>query len=246
MLTNETISKLNEMHLGTMAAGFAAQLTDSQFHALSFEERFSILVDAEWSARKSNRLTKLIKKAGYSAPGASIEDISFLPERKLDQAQILRLASCTYIREAQNVIILGATGTGKTYLACALGLVANRHFYEVKYIRLPDLLVEITMARATNTYQDLMKRYKKVPLLILDEWLLYSLKETEARDLLELVEARNKVSSTIFCSQFDVNEWHASLYDPTMADAICDRIVYNAHTIKIEGDSMRKRAAIAE
>lgn len=123
---------------------------------------------------------------------------------------------------------------------------ANRNYYEVKYIRLPDLLVEIAMARATNTYQDLMRRYKKVPLLILDEWLLYSLKETEARDLLELVEARNKVSSTIFCSQFDVNEWHASLYDPTMADAICDRIVYNAHIIKIEGDSMRKRAAIAE
>ena len=143
-------------------------------------------------------------------------------------------------------LITGATGTGKTYLACALGMAANRNYYEVKYIRLPDLLVEIAMARATNTYQDLMKRYKKVPLLILDEWLLYSLKETEARDLLELVEARNKVSSTIFCSQFDVNEWHASLYDPTMADAICDRIVYNAHTIKIEGDSMRKRTAIAE
>ena len=102
------------------------------------------------------------------------------------------------------------------------------------------------MARATNTYQDLMKRYKKVPLLVLDEWLLYSLKETEARDLLELVETRNKVASTIFCAQFDVNEWYASLYGPTMADAICDRIVYNAHTIKIEGDSTRKRAAIAE
>ena len=163
MLTNETISKLNEMHLGTMAAGFTAQLTDPQFQSLSFEERFSILVDAEWSARKSNRLAKLIKKAGYSAPGASIEDISFLPERKLDQAQILRLASCTYIREAQNVIILGATGTGKTYLACALGMAANRNYYEVKYIRLPDLLVEIAMARATNIYQDLMRRYKKVP-----------------------------------------------------------------------------------
>ena len=113
MLTNETISKLNEMHLGTMASHFADQLTDPQFQSLSFEERFSILVDAEWSSRKSNRLTKLIKKAGYSEPGASIEDISFLPERKLDKAQILRLASCSYIQQAQNVIILGATGTGK-------------------------------------------------------------------------------------------------------------------------------------
>ena len=246
MLTHETISKLNEMHLGTMASHFADQLTDPQFQSLSFEERFSILVDAEWSSRKSNRLAKLIKKAGYSEPGASIEDISFLPERKLDKAQILRLASCSYIQQAQNVIILGATGTGKTYLACALGLAANRNYYEVKYIRLPDLLVEIAVARGSGTYRELMRKYKKVSLLILDEWLLYSLKESEARDLLELIEARNKVSSTIFCSQFDVNEWHASLYDPTMADAICDRIIYNSHTVKIEGDSMRKRGAIAE
>ena len=246
MLTNETISKLNEMHLGTMASHFADQLTDPQFQSLSFEERFSILVDAEWSSRKSNRLAKLIKKAGYSEPGASIEDISFLPERKLDKAQILRLASCSYIQQAQNVIILGATGTGKTYLTCALGLAANRNYYEVKYIRLPDLLVEIAVARGSGTYRELMRKYKKVSLLILDEWLLYSLKESEARDLLELIEARNKVSSTIFCSQFDVSEWHASLYDPTMADAICDRIIYNSHTVKIEGDSMRKRGAIAE
>ena len=246
MLNHETISKLNEMHMGTMASGFSAQLTDPQYQNLSFEERFSILVDAEWSSRKSNRLTKLIKKAGYSDSGASVEDIDFSSERKLDKAQILRLASCSYIERAQNIIILGATGTGKTYLACALGMAANRNFYEVKYMRLPDLLVEIAIARGAGTYREVMKKYKKVSLLILDEWLLYSLKESEARDLLELIEAHNKVASTIFCSQFDVNEWHASLYDPTMADAICDRIVYNAHTVKIEGDSMRKKAAIAE
>lgn len=232
--------------MGTMATGFAAQLADPQFQNLSFEERFSILVDAEWSSRKSNRLTKLIKKAGYSDSGAAVEDIAFTPERKLDKAQILRLSSCNYIQQAQNVIILGATGTGNTYLACALGMAANRNFYEVKYMRLPDLLVEIAIAREAGTYREVMKKYKKVILLILDEWLLYSLTESEARDLLELIEARNKVSSTIFCSQFDVNEWHASLYDPTMADAICDRIVYNAHTVKIEGDSMRKKAAIAD
>lgn len=246
MICSETISKLNEMHLGTMASRFAEQLTGPQFQTLSFEERFSILVDAEWSARKSNRLTKLIKKAGYSAPGASVEDVFFLPERKLDKAQILRLASCSYIPQAQNVIILGATGTGKTYLACALGMAANRNYYEVKYIRLPDLLVEIAVARGSGTYRELMRKYKKVSLLILDEWLLYPLKESEVRDLLKLVEARHKVSSTIFCSQFDVSEWHTSLYDPTMADAICDRIVHNAHLVKIEGDSMRKRAAITE
>ena len=182
----------------------------------------------------------------YSDSEAAIEDISFTPERKLDKAQILRLASCSYIQQAQNVIILGATGTGKTYLACALGMAANRNFYEVKYMRLPDLLVEIAIARGAGTYREVMKKYKKVSLLILDEWLLYSLKESEARDLLELIEARNKVASTIFCSQFDVNEWHVSLYNPTMADAICDRIVYNSHMAKIEGDSMRKKAAIEE
>ena len=246
MLNNETISKLNEMHMGTMASGFAAQLADSQFQNLSFEERFSILVDAEWSSRKSNRLAKLIKKGGYSDSEAAIEDIDFNPGRKLDKAQILRLASCSYIKQAQNVIILGATGTGKTYLACAFGMAANRNFYEVKYMRLPDLLVEIAIARGSGTYREVMKKYRKVRLLILDEWLLYSLKESEVRDLLELIEARNKVSSTIFCSQFDVSEWHASLYDPTMADAICDRIVCNSHTVKIEGDSMRRKAAIAE
>jgi len=246
MLTNETISKLQDMRLGVMARQFKEQLDDPQFASMSFEDRFSILVDAEWSTRKSNHLKSLIKNAGYAIPGACVEDIEYLPDRKLDKSQILRLASCAYIQEAHNIVLLGATGAGKTYLACALGMAANRNFYNTKYIRLPDLLVEIAVARGSGTYRELMRKYKKVSLLILDEWLLYSLKESEARDLLELIESRNKVSSTIFCSQFDVNEWHASLYDPTMADAICDRIIYNSHTVKIEGDSMRKRGAIAE
>jgi len=246
MLTNETISKLQDMRLDVMARQFKEQLDDPQFASMSFEDRFSILVDAEWSTRKSNHLKSLIKNAGYAIPGACVEDIEYLPDRKLDKSQILRLASCAYIQEAHNIVLLGATGAGKTYLACALGMAANRNFYNTKYIRLPDLLVEIAVARGSGTYRELMRKYKKVSLLILDEWLLYSLKESEARDLLELIESRNKVSSTIFCSQFDVNEWHASLYDPTMADAICDRIIYNSHTVKIEGDSMRKRGAIAE
>ena len=113
-------------------------------------------------------------------------------------------------------------------------------------MRLPDLLVELAIARGAGTYREVMKKYKKISVLILDEWLLYSLKESEAQDLLELIETRNKVVSTIFCSQFDVSEWHTSLYDPTMADAICDRIFYNSHTVKIEGDSMRRKAAITE
>lgn len=132
------------------------------------------------------------------------------------------------------------------YLACALGMAASRSFYSVRYIRLPDLLVEISVARANGTYRDYMKKLRKEKLLILDEWLLYPLKEAEARDVLELAEARNKVASTIFCSQYDTSEWHENLYDPTLADAICDRIIYNAYTIQIEGESMRKRKGIPE
>lgn len=246
MLTNETTSKLREMHLGTMADTFSAQINNPQFNALSFEDRFSMIVDAEWTKRKSNRLHSLIRKAGYATPTACVEDIAYTPQRQLDKAQIMRLASCSYIDQSHNVIILGATGTGKTYLACALGIAANRNYYTTKYIRLPDLLVEIALARGDGTYRELMRKYRKYKLLILDEWLLYPLKESEARDLLELIEARSHVASTIFCSQFDIPGWHELLYDPTLADAICDRIVYNSHLLTIKGESMRRLNKISE
>lgn len=160
--------------------------------------------------------------------------------------EILRLASCAYIQEAHNVILLEAAGAGKTYLACALGMAANRNFYTSKDIWLPDLLVEIALAPGDGTYREYMKKLKKTKLLILDEWLLYPLKENEARDVLELVEARSKMASTIFCSQFDVPGWHENLYDPALADAICDRIVYDSCIIRVEGNSMKKRKGIMD
>lgn len=246
MVTNETISKLRDMRLSTMAKCFKEQLDDPTIKDLSFEDRFGLLVDTEWTTRRNNHLARLIKNAGYAIPGACMEDIEYLPERKLEKAQLLRLASCAYIQEAHNVILLGATGAGKTYLACALGMAASRNFYTVRYIRLPDLLIEIAIARGEGTYREYMKKFKSVKLLVLDEWLLYPLKESEARDVLELVEARTKTASTIFCSQMDVPGWHENLYDPTLADAICDRIVHDSYVIQIHGESMRKHKGIME
>ena len=147
--------------MGVMAEQLSAQLEDPQFRNVPFEDRLAMLVDAEWSARKSNRLTGLIKKAGYADTQASVENIEYIAERHLDREQILRLASCSYIQEARNVIILGATGAGMTYLACAFGMAASRGFYSVRYIRLPDLLAEISVARTNGTYRDYMKRLRK-------------------------------------------------------------------------------------
>jgi DNA replication protein DnaC len=244
MLNENTASKLQEMRLGVMAQAFRGQMKDGSFAGMSFEERFGLIADAEWASRKSNHMTRLIKKADYAINTACVEDIEYHPDRKLDKTQIARLASCAYVQEYHNIIVLGATGVGKTFIGCALGLAASRNFYTVKYVRLPDLLGELAVSRGDGSYRKLIKQYKQVKLLILDEWLLFSLKESEARDLLEIVDARHKRASTIFCSQFDVAGWHLKIGDPTLADAICDRIVHDSYTIIIEGDSMRKKKGI--
>lgn len=203
MLDNNTISKLHEMNLSIMAAAFQNQLGKSSIAEMSFEERFGLMVDAEWTARKNNRMKRLIRNADYALPNACLEDIEYHADRRLDKTLIGRLSSCNYVQECHNVIILGATGSGKTFVSNALGMTANRNFYTVRYVRLPDLLADLTIARAEGNYRKIMKDYKQVKLLILDEWLLYPLKESEARDLLEIAESRYKKASTIFCSQYD-------------------------------------------
>jgi len=245
MINATTVNKLIEMRLATMAEAFRCQLSDEKYKELSFEERVGIMVDQEWAKRRSNKLLRLIKKAEFRYPQASIEDIEYHADRKLDKAQIIRLSSCTYIEEKRNLIIMGASGNGKSYMACAFGMAACRNYYTTRYIRLPDLLDELAVARGEGIYKKVMKQYKKISLLILDEWLLTPLKETQALDLLEIVEARHQNASTIFCTQFAPGGWHEKIGEVTLADAILDRIVHDSHTILIDGRvSMRERHGI--
>jgi DNA replication protein DnaC len=247
MLNEVTIQKLLEMRLSAMAEQFRQQSLDQSFDALSFEERFGLLVDAEWARRKNNRLTRLIKKAELHFPQACIEDIEYHADRKLDKQLITRLSTCNYIGDCRNIIVLGASGSGKTYLACAFGIAACRNFYSSKYIRLPELLLDLAVARAEGTYRKVMNQYKKYRLLIIDEWLLIPLSEPESRDLLEIIEARHKKASTIFGSQFAPAGWHQKIGQETLADAILDRIVHDSYTIFIDGkDSMRYRKGIPD
>lgn len=239
-MTNQTtINKLIEMKFTAIADAYRIQLQDHSVDNLSFDERFGLLVDIEYTSRKNNRLKRLIRKANFDQSYACIADINYSSGRKLNKELIDRLASCEYIPEAHNIILMGASGAGKSYLACALGMEACKQYYTVKYVRLPELLSDLAVARGEGIYKKVLNQYRKVKLLILDEWMLVSLTESEARDVLEIIHARHKRTSTIFCSQFSPAGWHSKIGEETLADAILDRIIHDSYTIEIGDGSER-------
>jgi len=244
MANDATMNKLYEMRLSSFARAYRDQEEDSSYASLCFDERLSLLVDAEWDSRRINKRTKLLRSANFSAKEANIIDIRYDADRNLNKAKIEDLAMCKWVRDGLNVIITGSTGAGKSWIACALGVCACNNFYSVRYLRLPQLLDELALARETNEYRKWQKRYIACDVLIIDDWLLVALTDKEAREVLEIIESRHGIRSTMLCSQYSPGGWHARLGEGAIADAVIDRLVYNSHTIHIDGkESMRKKTS---
>jgi len=240
MLIEPTLDRLRELGLIGMAQALAEQLGVPDVQSLSFEDRLALLLERESSERDNRRLRRLLQLAKLRLD-ASVEDIDFRSPRGLDKSVVLRLAGCDWIRNHQVVLIVGATGTGKSYLSCALAQAACRHGLSTRYFRLSRLLDDLVLARADGSYPKLLDRLAKTQLIVLDDYGMAPLNDAQRRDLLELLDDRYGQRATLLTSQLPIEHWHDVIGEPTFADAILDRLVHHAHRLTLKGPSMRKK-----
>ena len=255
MIDLSTVKELRVLRLPGIARELESQLEEPQrYKALSFEDRLALLVDAENVSRRKNTIQRRIHEARLSESQACVEAIEYYEDRELDKGLITKLATCAYIRDNHHVVLKGATGAGKSYIANALGVAACRQLYKVRYVRMPDLLNEYAVAKSLNTQNKVKKAYARFDLLIIDEWLLRPLPESEAYDLLELIDACSRKGALILCTQYDVDDWYyridcdrAEDEGSAVAEGILDRIINNKYSIEVKGRiSMRKRHAFLD
>jgi DNA replication protein DnaC len=242
MLNHQTVERLKELRLDGMAEAFYDQLGQAVTQELSFEERLALLLDREITIRENRRLEKLLRTAKLRQT-ACIEDIDYQHPRGLEKAKTVNLSSCQWIRQKQNLHLTGLTGTGKSWLACAFGNQACRKGLSVRYERVPRLLENLRIAHADGSFNKKLFQLAKTDLLILDDFGIKPLGKGEKHDLLEIIEDRHELHSTLITSQLPIAHWHEYLGEPTVADALLDRLLHNSHRIELKGDSMRKKAA---
>ena len=243
-MTNQTLEKLRLLRLPAMANEYSRQMETPIMESLDFGARISMMVDAEWLSRQNNKAAKLRRDATLRIPSACFADINYSPARKVDKSNIARLSDFAWVKASRNIIITGSTGTGKTYLACAFGSEACGLELRVKYYRTSLLLQEMNVALGDGSYPKLLQKLRKTDLLILDDWSLTTLGAGLGQNLLEIVEDRYNRCSTIIAAQIPVAKWHELFEDSTVADAVLDRLVYNAYRFPLEGPSMRRQERI--
>src|ERR1700676_797687 len=239
MLTHPTIEKLHALHLPAMAQAFEQQRGCSQHAELTCDDRFGLLVETEWTAREQRRLTPRLRQAKPRYPGAALEDCDFTTPRGLPREVVLSLGTGAWIRDHHNVLMTGPTGIGKSWLASAFVNSACRHGFTATYVRAPRLLHELAVSRGDGSYARLLAKLAKLDLLAIDDWLLAPLTDAERRDLLEVIEDRSERASTVIATQLPPTAWHAAIGEPSVADAICDRLIHHAHRLTLKASTMR-------
>lgn len=245
MLDSKTIEGLYSLKLPAMAAGLAEQATQASYSALSFEERLGMLVDKELGEREDRRVQRYLKLAKLRS-GAVMEDVDFHRPRGLERSQVIELAASGWVKAHHNLSVVGPSGAGKTFLACALANAAVRRGYSALYLRFPRMLEELAIARADGRFARLLSGWARIEVLVIDDFLLRQLSPDQAADTLEVIEDRSGLRSTVLATQLPVGLWHGAIGEATLADALADRLLENLHRIELHGESMRKSGPSAK